>query len=149
GVAPKFENPDTRNCGTPKSRALVTPLFRPMVEGLKFWSSGKKVSKNLFHPPRNSISNRGDLTQLYDKDNTCTVVGVRVLYPGVARQQVRNHRIDHATRASKSGDIASGGHINAQRGAAMLALPFVGKEKECFVFEDRPAQRAPELIVVE
>ena len=69
--------------------------------------------------------------------------------PGITSQQVRDHGIDHATRASKSGDIASGGHSNAERRVAMLALPFVRGEEECFVLEYRPAQRAAKLVIVE
>src|SRR5215813_2641302 len=80
-VAPITEKPATLIFGNPKSNGDVTPVFRPIEEGSKLWSSGKKPSTKRFHPSRVSFTWLGLSTLTNDNETSCTRVGVTVLKP--------------------------------------------------------------------
>src|SRR5438128_11471930 len=81
-VAPITETPPTEIFGRPKSNGEVTPVFSPIVVGLKLLSSGKKLSTHRCHPRRASFTWWAFPTLTYDSDTNCTRVGVTVLKPG-------------------------------------------------------------------
>ena len=55
-VAPICEKLPTLMAGNPPSYGPPTPVFKPMDDGLKLWSSGKKPSAKRFQPNRASLT---------------------------------------------------------------------------------------------
>src|SRR5579885_409915 len=64
--------------GRPKSW-LETPVLRPMLDGSKPPSSGKKPSSKRLKPKRASLTRVGEKIFRYETETRCTVVGVTVL----------------------------------------------------------------------
>src|ERR1700687_512498 len=87
-VAPMTEKPPLATVifGRPKSNGEVTPVSKPIDEGLKLCSSGKTPSTNRFHPKRASFTWLALTTFTYESETNCTRVGVVVLKPGRSPQ---------------------------------------------------------------
>src|ERR1700680_2199902 len=81
-VAPITENPAVEIFGRPKSNLEVTSVSRPMDEGSRMWCSGTNASTKRFHPKRISFTWLAFTTFTYERDISCTRVGVTVLNPG-------------------------------------------------------------------